>query len=422
MLKLVFIAAALSITLSGCGLFSKTPQSVSNAFQKLETPKSALATKYEALIPNVTQSNSWEDPIDIVSLSNLKVLGTLNCWNISNIFQSGNEIITDAVSTSGNTFIMTKSGHVKSYRNKDKKLDWSYDLGFNLKDVRNASATLTHKDAKLYVTVHQHFIVLSAKDGSEIFYKKLSNKITSGVCVAEDIAYFNDVSNLYAIDILSGRILYTSPGVANSLVIESKTQPAFYESNALFSNHFCGQLTLVDTKQIGQPLLQIPIPFAKKGPINLFMPNLISQPIIDKNNSCIYLASHTGMIQKYDIKKECVIWSKNIHSLQRLSKIGNTLVAITLARQAIAINSLNGEIVWVADLELNPKILHEFLAPLCINGNLVLLSRTGNLIELNPKNGQVLFCTNIKLKNAISMAVVNDKLRIYTANKMLENN
>ncbi len=421
MLKLAFLAASLSVILSGCGLFSKTPKSIAGVFQRVEIKNSALDVKHRVILPEMTRSCSWEDSINVNALPNFKVSGTLNSWKISNIFESSNEIVTDAISTKDATFIMTRSGHVKSYCNKDKKLHWSYDLGFKLKNAKSSSASLMHKDTKLYVTVNQYFIVLSAKDGSEVCYRKLQDKVTSGVCVTDDVAYFNDTSNLYAVNTPSGRILYTASGIPDPIAIESKMQPVLYRDNLLFSNHFCGQLTLVNTKQIGKPILQIPKPFAKGGPINLFMPGLISQPILDNNNSFLYLGNHTGMIQKYDVKKERVIWSKNIQSLQRLAQIGNTLFAITLARQAIAINTLNGEIIWATDLQLNSKIMHEFLAPLCINSNLVLLSRTGNLIVLDPYNGQTLLCMNLKLKNVISMSVTNDRLQIYTTNKILEN-
>ncbi len=415
LIQTVLLLAACSILLSSCGLFSRTPKPLSQILDKEHTDQ--LDTKYKVIIPELKEMHTWGNPIDIVTLSNCKVVGNLSVLRKSKTFQFNDEIVIDPVITKDHTFIVTRNGQIKAYSNCDKKLSWSYDLGFKAK---NSTSTLMHKNGKLYATIEQYLIVLSCEKGEELFYRKFANKLISGVCVEGQQAYLSDACNLYSIDLESGQVLYKSPGTVESISVESKFQPILYKQNMLLTNHFARQLTFVDPTKMGMPVLQIRHPRStKSGPISLFVSNLVSQPIID--NNYLYFATRSGVVQKYDIEKNHSNWSLDVPSVQRLAKLGNLLIAVTLSNQAIAINSINGKTVWISNLQLKCKNTCEFLAPLCVNGTLLLLSKTGDLIGLNPYSGQLIFNTDLKLKNAISMSVVNDKLTVFTGKQILEN-
>jgi len=386
----------------------KKPKRIAQLLERIETEKLQLDTHHKITIPAPLKISSWQDPINTVNIGNLSVAGDLSQLYTTKIVELKGKILTDPVIAENKIFLITKNGYIKAYDEVNHKPIWSYTVKTDIS--RSTNAILKYQDGLLYVVFNQNFLTLSALDGHEICYKMFASNIASGICVEGDTTYLKDAFSLYAINIRNNQILWNIHGISDKVAIESKISPILHSSEMLLTNHFSGQLAFINPLKMGQRVLNIRQQLGK-SPVNLPIVNIANQPILTKN--FLYFATHSGMVQKYDIAKRKPDWHIEIPCVQRLVKIGNTLFVLTFTGQLAAINADNGKTAWVTNLPIDTKVVHEFLQPLCINSKIVLLSRTGHLITLSPQTGQILSLVDLKISDIVSMAVINDQLKVF---------
>ena len=180
------------------------------------------------------------------------------------------------------------------------------------------------------------------------------------------------------------------------------------------TDYLSGYISIIDIKNRGKILGRIKFAADQKffSTINLPIQNLVSQPIVDKEEG-LYFATHAGVLEKYSLKTQKLIWTIDIPGISNISYVGNTIFVTTIAKQVIAVNALDGQIAWITDIRTDPKKVPVFLPIMVINNSVVALSNTGHITVINPENGMIISHLEIG-RPIVSAVVLNQALHVFT--------
>ncbi|QEK39804.1 outer membrane protein assembly factor BamB family protein [Candidatus Sneabacter namystus] len=407
--------------LSGCSLFSKHAP-VDDFLNKLS--EEHVITSHDILLPEARTNTIWHDDIDIVNsnIAHFKVSGKLDTWSLKH-FAYSKDIVSDVVCDFDKIFIMTNTGVVVAIDKSDYCAVWTSDIGLKKEKVQFSSMSIYGN--KLYVTANNYFLILSVVDGEELVRVPFQNYITSGVCLSDDDtkAYIKDDRAMYSVDTSSGRVTWILLGTPDNIKIYARTKSLLYKGDLLITDYSAGQLSVIESKKGGRLYQRVLFPQGHACEIvQLSLGGVICQPILDKKNDMLYFAAGPDYITKYDLKKQKAVWSKKIPGIRKMLLAGNTLFATTMGRQAVSVNIDNGQLSWVANLDTNlsKQGSRDFLQPLLVNENLVVVSANGEMFTVNPFNGRVASRINFDSGKVLAMCVIDDQLKLFTKKGMIE--
>ena len=144
-------------------------------------------------------------------------------------------------------------------------------------------------------------------------------------------------------------------------------------------------------------------------------------PVLD--NGIVTAISFGGKLAAIDVRTGARIWQREISGSQTPWIVGGYIYIISSDNQLIALNSNNGSIIWINELESykgnNKKDTIQWSGPIMASGKLIVTGSHGNILQINANNGEILQTIKTKKKIQLSPIIANDTLYILSKNGTL---
>ena len=142
-----------------------------------------------------------------------------------------------------------------------------------------------------------------------------------------------------------------------------------------------------------------------------------ANPIIDDNMA--YIIGYNGPLVAIDIRTGAKIWQREISSSSQPWLAGNFLFVLTEDSDLVAINKLDGKIVWTTIIPFandDNKSGIFTSGPILANDALLVASSNGKLFSISPYNGRIMGVADIEKGVETAPIMVNETL-LLTSNE-----
>ncbi|PCJ29718.1 MAG: hypothetical protein COA94_00650 [Rickettsiales bacterium] len=260
------------------------------------------------------------------------------------------EIIARPAIAKGVMYSVDGKGYVSAFSLKEQKILWSSDIAKGELDRSFSAGGVLFSDDKLYVTNSSRFLViLDAKTGHEIIRKEFPDILRAKPIMATDrLLLVQTISNqLLAYDIVSSKLVWLHEGGIETISTRSQAAPKVYNGHAIVS-YSSGEVVYLDVTN-GKEKWVYNLSTIDDIGFPSFDPSVIvTEPIIHKNY--VYFATSNAKLVKLDLSNGAPAWIRDADDIQSMSLINNTLFVTNNARQAAALSSHNGKVLWVGNM------------------------------------------------------------------------
>lgn len=252
------------------------------------------------------------------------------------------------IATDGNSiFAVTGYGSILSFDAKSGKQLWRIETNNLIRTAPNVCS-----DKLIIQTLDNRLLVLSTKDGSEIFKYNTS---------AEDT-------------VLAGG---ATPACSDSL-------------NIIIAGFSNGQIEAFNA-DIGYPLWSANLINAKRGNSTTNINAIKASPIID--NEKIYAIGNNDMLISVDYRTGETLWSQEIGSINTPWLAGNYLYVVSNNNTLVCLNKNSGEIMYTSKLlqeyDLKDRTDIFLTGPIMVNNKLLVSASNGIIYVISPLNGEI---------------------------------
>jgi outer membrane protein assembly factor BamB len=207
-------------------------------------------------------------------------------------------------------------------------------------------------------------------------------------------------SELYALDVATGEIVWTDQAIADSARIASSPSPAL-TTDLLVAPYTSGELIAylpANGRRLWTDTLTTSGRFTPLSAIN----DIAGRPVIE--DGVVYAASHSGVLAAIDARSGARLWDMALGSRLGPVAAGEYLFIVAVDGQVACISKLDGRVVWVRNL---PEYRNErrkrgrivWTGPLLAGGRLVVTSSNGDVLGLSLQTGETE--TELKLNQDI---------------------
>lgn len=145
--------------------------------------------------------------------------------------------------------------------------------------------------------------------------------------------------------------------------------------------------------------------------------DIAGSPVIDRG--LVYVVSHGGRFAAIDIRSGQRVWENTITSLQTPWVAGDFIYVVSTEGQLVSMARSDGGIIWVSQLrryekEKKKKGRVTWAGPVLAGDHLILVSDLGELVKVNPLNGEVVETFELDQGSMISPIVANEKVYVLS--------
>ena len=314
-------------------------------------------------------------------------------------------------------FTIDTESRVSAFDLKTGKELWSRSVKPKKEDEDVISGGIAFSSGKLFVTSgYNELIALDPVQGNVIWKQKLSSPSRAAPSILNDRVFVvtlenkiiafdaNDGKSLWdyqALSELSGIVGAASPAINNEVVI-----PAFSSGEIMALRVENGSVAWSDDLS----------PTTRVGGLAA-LPDIQGLPVIDKNLA--FAISFGGKMVAIDLTTGQRVWSKELSGTETPWVAGNMIFLITANSELIALARDTGAIAWVKPLsgfvkEDASRMGLLWSGPVLAGGRLILTGPEGNLLEVNPENGEMIRRMELKDTAAVPPLVAGNTLLILT--------
>jgi len=299
---------------------------------------------------------------------------------------------------------------LSAYDSKNKKTLWTKTVvaGNHKSDIISGSMTF-HNNIIYLASGTPDLIALDATNGQELWRYTTANVVRYISLVQQDKLYLSGTDNTLSCIDLKGNLLWKYDAPIYSLVSNRIYEPNIVYQDKVVNITTAGDLIVLN-KYDGLELTQVNLANSsiigdgslEKGPL--------ASPYLDKD--FLYILNGEHEFIKIDLANPQIVWSQNFPNSKSFWVADNVTYLITRAdNQLIAINNLDGKVIWIVDLDEKQKSKSlEYYGPIMAGDKVIVSSREGEIIMYSSKDGSEIN----RLKSSSSThqmpMVVNNKL------------
>ncbi len=278
---------------------------------------------------------------------------------------------------------------------------------------------LSYFDGKLiFVDGYGQVIAINSASGEIIWQNSLPFPILSSPLIYRGFVYFISADNrLFAFDFETGENSWSYQTIVETKKSIYTASPVAFENIVIapFSN---GELIAFKYDN-GQPLWS---DIASKITVlsNFDIKDISANPVISSNN--IYTLSSNGKFLSINLINGQRNWVTDISGIRTPVISGNQIYLLNSDSKLICLNKRSGEIYWITQLEKHKgtekfKNLNLWLGPYALNDNLYLISYFGELLKIDPLNGEILDSQTLGINEImIEPLLLSDQIYIMDVN------
>ena len=360
--------------------------------------------KESIVFPNLTVKKDWKS-----SFGNVEGLHKNNSFSKKfEIFlrkkTDNSPIISTPISYKKNVIILTEKGNVFSldeYGNevwKTSVVPYGEKEGFLLGGGISADNSLI-----VVSTSFGEILALSSKNGKILWRNNFDGSFNMGVTIYNEKIYVISSKGLALCLNLNGDVIWSflGPSVKNNIMNEPN--PVVFSNNILFPFN-SGVIKLLDLKT-GEEIWSFESQKYDFGNARSIIKGFSSSLIVSKDE--IFLSSYSGETIALNENGK-IIWANNLNTNDDLLLLQNNLFLIDRDNRLVNINSKNGEVIWAKEFS-KQKPSYIFGLKL-INSKIAILDENGNLIFYDINKDEFKTFSIIKDEVSTNLIIVSNNL------------
>jgi outer membrane protein assembly factor BamB len=420
------------LIVSGCGNRKNKNIDAENAIDKrIEIFPEERNIPYEKpwhyeIPPRVNLSN-WTSTDSTQSLyypENMEAVDTFNSKRIMNVDAESSKLddfISMPIIKHNIVYVKNNNSIVSAYSLESGKKIWSQHLSEDKKKLNFIGGGLSEENGIMYCSFGGNEIVaLEAETGNEIWRARLSSIIRATPTYGYGKIFVRSLDNkFFILDAKNGSLLYVMDTGVESLVRASKATSVPYKNGTMLLSNSSGIISLIKDNE-GESIWSANIAFYENPLRSIIMNDISMTPVIRKN--IVYAASQIGTLTAIDIGTGNLRWNHVIHGIENVWIAGDGLFIIDDTNDLWHLNAYSGLARWKVKLpDLLGKLYRggRFYGPTMINGNLFIATSFGKLLEVSPKNGELITTHEIPVEKSSIPIAINGKVLILSASGKL---
>ncbi len=256
-------------------------------------------------------------------------------------------------------------------------------------------------------------IALEAQSGAILWRVKTEAPVHTAPLVANNRAFVvsND-SQLYAINIKDGEIIWTQNAIAESARVFAASSSAIL-GDTLVTPFASGEM-VASLAGNGRKLWSESLTRQESGTSLSAISDIPGRPVIVAGT--VYGVSQSGIVSAIDLRSGVMLWDKPIGSIQSPWVAGDYLYVVSTDSELYCLDRKEGKVKWIRQLEQfeNAKKRKKrvtWSGPIMVDGNLILGSSRGEIVSINAQDGQTI--NSIKTKSPLLIAPIAANGTVY---------
>lgn len=261
------------------------------------------------------------------------------------------------------------------------------------RDKESVGGGLAFADNRVYVTSGLGVIMaLDASNGAVVWRTPTRTPMHSAPAVTEGRAFaVSDDNELFAFNANTGEVIWTYQGIIESARMLTVPSPAVVDDTVI-SPFASGELVALRVQNGGvlwQDALSSTGSLTPLSALN----DISSGPAIA--DGYVIATAQSGVLSAFDLRTGQRVWSQPAGSIGFPLIAGDFVYTVTTTGQVVCVSKLDGSIIWIRQLEAfkNEKKRKKRIAwsgPILASERLVLFSSRGQMVIMNPYNGEII--------------------------------
>lgn len=273
---------------------------------------------------------------------------------------------------------------------------------------------IAYDNGRLYVTTgFGELISLNAQNGEIIWRVQGAVAFSNAPTIRGGRIYVaSQDSRLQAFSAQDGVLLWDHAAINEGATIMGATSAAVNEQ-AVVAGFNSGEVVALSPVN-GQPAWSESLTSRGTQVTPLSQLNaIVGRPVIDRDR--IYVTSHGGRTAAIDLRSGERIWTADVGSIETPWTVGEYVLVMSLEGELVALSREQGRIRWITRLPAfeNPqkrKGRINYSGPVLAGGKIILAGSNGDLVSVNPMNGEVLETQNIDAQINVAPIIANGTL------------
>lgn len=386
------------------------------------------ASKLAINVPEAKNITDWPNIGGIVSGApiNLKGDGSLQvAWSKGIGTGAAKSSFLIAPPIIANDVIYTLDGSMTVHANSkaNGQAIWSKSLaqrekkGWFKPTGRAIGGGLAYSDGKVVVSSgFGEILALDASKGEVIWSKKTNGPVHSAPLAHNGKVYAVTVeSELLALNQDDGSVQWTQSSIPEMASMLSPTSSAVYGETIV--TPFASGEIIASLQANGRKLWSDGLTRMAAQTSLSSINDIASRPVIYEG--IVYAVSQSGTFAAVDLRTGVRVWEKPISSIQTPWVTPDVIYCVTISGQILAMTREKGDIIWIKQLaayknEKKKKNKIVWSGPIMMASRLIVASTEGEILEIDPKNGDVANKISTKQSFYTTPAISEGKIYFYT--------
>ena len=254
-------------------------------------------------------------------------------------------------------------------------------------------------------------VALKADTGAEIWRKGGYAPFRSSPSVKDGHVYCQSINNeLITLSVEKGDLVWSHSGIPESALLLGGGKPACSGDTVVVA-YTSGEVHALSQVN-GQVLWSDTItPVARIDTVTS-IPHIRARPVIDDNQ--VFIISHGGRMTAIDFKTGTRQWQKELGGIRTPVVAGGFIFVLTNMNELVCLERKLGAVRWVAGLprvDENEGSVH-FAGPILAGDTLIVSSSKGEIIRINPHDGEVI--TKVKIDSgSVNLAPIVSQKTLF---------
>jgi outer membrane protein assembly factor BamB len=314
-------------------------------------------------------------------------------------------------------YIVDNENTVHAFNLISKKKAWSKLLINKYKTGSFAGGGIDiYKDTLIVTYGSNNVVALDIKNGDIKWQYSLSNVSRATPISYNGKTYVLGIDNtFYCFDIKNGTPQWSLPGASENLSFYGSAS-ASISNNKIIVPHSSGQVLLANASN-GKVLWDINLIKTQSNATSFYLNDIDTTPMVD--DGVVYIGTYNGTFFAVDLETGAIKWvDENTGGGKYVWTDEEWIFTINKHSQLVAMYKLDGAVKWVLDLEANSSKTKKdestsFNGPILINSKLYISSSSGELFEVDAKNGKLLNTYSIPKGIYTPPIVSGDKIFLF---------
>lgn len=319
--------------------------------------------------------------------------------------------LSSPIEAEGFVYALDSEGQVVALNATTGETLWTMQIAPNGSNQPIIGGGIAFESCKLFVTSpHAEVLALDAKTGNILWRVPTLSPVRAAPTVADGRVYVVNISNqLDVLDANTGKALWNHAGITEFAGLLGTASPAVSNGVAVVT-YSSGEIFALKADN-GHQLWTETLSSTRRPDSLSSLSHIRALPVIEKGN--VIIIGHNQKMASYDIRRGERLWERHIGGTRTPAVLGGFIFMINSHNELVCLTREYGQVIWVkklADDTENPiKVLWN--GPIVAGGKLYAVSTFGQLVAINPLDGNIL--CNIDLGESVSLSPIAAKEVLY---------